>query len=167
MRNICHLLLLVLAFTSCSKTKWSHVTVNNKYTLQLPSYLEPANFTMDASLQFQNTEKEFYLMIFDEDKAQFKQYGLDYDLHTYFKVATNKYDSAGTAKPSLFLLNKDSACSADFKGNINGNDVLFKVVTVESKTSFYKLIIWMMYRDKESYAGDVDRIIQSFKELSH
>jgi hypothetical protein len=101
MRNIFFLLLVILTFSSCSKTKWSHVTVNNKYTLQLPSYLEPANFTKDASLQVQNTEKEFYLMVLDEDKAQFKQYGLDYDLNTYFKVAANKYDSAGTVKPTL------------------------------------------------------------------
>jgi len=165
MKKICGLFFLVFLLTSCSKVKWSNVTVNDKYALQLPSYLKPASFSKDASLQVQNSEKEFYLMLVDEDKAQFVQYGLDYDLHTYFKVAANKYDSSGTVHPTLFLLGKDSACQADFKGNINGNDVLFKVVTIETKSSFYKLIIWMMLRDKETHAPDVERIIHSFHEI--
>jgi len=165
MKTTAYLLLLILFFASCSETKWSDVTVNNKYALQLPSYLEPGNFTKDASLQYQNTGKEFYLMMIDEDKAQFVKYGLEYDLATYFKVAATKYDTAGLVAPTLLKLGSDSARTADFKGTINGNEVLFKILAIETKTSFYKLIIWMMYRDKDSYAPDVDRIIHSFHQL--
>jgi hypothetical protein len=165
MKPIIRLLLLAFILSSCAKTKWSDVTVNAKYNMQLPGYLEAADFNKDASLQIQNTEKEIYLMMIDEDKAQFAKYGLEYDLPTYFKVAASKYDTAGTTVPHAFLLGKDSVLAADFKGMVNGNEVLFKVITLESKTSFYKLIIWMMYRDKDAYAPDIDRIIHSFKEI--
>ncbi len=169
MKTTAYLLLLTLFFffASCSKTKWSDVTVNNKYAIQLPSYLEPGNFTKDASLQYQNSAKEFYLIMIDEDKAQFVKYGLEYDLATYFKVASAKYDTAGLVTPTLLKLGSDSARTADFKGDINGNEVLFKIVAIETKTNFYKLIIWMMARDKDSNAPDVDRIIHSFHELSN
>jgi hypothetical protein len=164
MKKLLSLILLILIFSSCSKVKWSDVTVNSKYAVKLPSYLEPGSFSKDASLQYQNAEKEFYMLMIDEDKSQFTQYGLDYDLGTYFNVTAHKYDSTGTAIPRKFKIGADSARSADYGGNINGNDVLFKVVTIETKTSFYKMIIWMLLRDKEAYAADVEKIISSFRE---
>ncbi|MFI5150388.1 MAG: hypothetical protein ACHQRM_11695 [Bacteroidia bacterium] len=149
---------------SCS-TKWADVQVNEKYALQLPSYLEPGNFSKDASLQYQNTDREFYIMMIDEDKTSFAQYGLDYDLNTYTKVAIAKYDSTGKIIPQRIRIGKDSARVADIPGSINGNDVFFKTVTIESPTRFYKINISMMGRDKEKYAPDVERILNSFREL--
>ena len=165
MKQTARLILLALVLSSCSKVKWSNVTVNDKYALQLPSYLEAGSFNKDASLQVQNPEKEIYLMMVDEEKAQFAKFGLEYDLSTYFKVSASKYDTTGNTVPRSFMIGKDSVLGADFKGMVNGNEVLFKVITLETKSSFYKLIIWMMYRDKDAYAADMDRILHSFKEI--
>jgi hypothetical protein len=164
MKRLLYLLPLAFIIASCSGTKWARVNVNDKYNLELPSYLEAGTFYQDASLQYKNEEKEFYMYVVDEDKAQFKTYGLDYDLETYFKVAARAFDSTGHVNPTRLLIEKDSAAVGDFKGNINGNEVYYRLVTIESKGTFYKMLIWMMGRDREKYAPDVERIVNSFRE---
>jgi hypothetical protein len=157
--------LLLTLFSSCTKVKWAQVNVNEKYALQLPDYLEPGTFYKQASLQFKNEEKEFYLVVLDESRAQIKEYGLEYDLDTYFKVSARVLDSTEKVSPIRMVLNADSARSAEFTGKISGNDVYYNLVAVETKDNFYKLLIWMLKRDKELYAPDVTRIIHSFREL--
>jgi hypothetical protein len=158
-------ILLSVVLLSCSSTKWSDIKVNNKYGLQLPSYLEPADFSKEASLQYQNADKEMYVMVIDEDKSAFAQYGLDYDLNTYFRVASAKYDSTGKITAQKIKIGADSARVADIKGSINGNDVLFKLITIETPKRFYKISISMMFRDKDKYVADIERILHSFHEL--
>jgi hypothetical protein len=158
-------LLISVVCISCSSTKWSDVRVNDKYALQLPGYLEPGNFSKDASLQVQDPEREIYLMVIDEDKTAFAQYGLDYDLNTYSKIAIAKYDTTGKIMAVRTKIGPDSARIADIPGSVNGNDVLFKTITIESPTRFYKMNISMMLRDKEKFAPDMERIIRSFHEV--
>jgi hypothetical protein len=145
--------------------KWATVTVNEKYSMQLPDYLDAGTFYPEASLQYKNEEREVYLVVLDENKSQFKEYGLDYDLTTYFKVAASKFDSSGKVSPNKIRIGQDSARTAEFKGVISGNEVYYKMVTIESKGTFYKMLIWMLMRDKEKYAADVDKILNSFHEV--
>jgi hypothetical protein len=165
MKSLFYFATLLVCLSSCSKVKWATVTVNDKYTMQLPDYLESGTFYPEASLQYKNEEREFYLVVLDESKSQFKEYGLDYDLSTYFKVAANKFDSTGKVNPNKIKIGQDSARTAEFKGLIAGNEVYYKMVTVESKGTFYKMLIWMLMRDKDKYAPDVDKILNSFREV--
>ncbi len=166
MRTLFYIAFLALTLSSCEKVKWATVTVNGKYTMQLPNYLESGTFYKDASLQYKNEEREFYMVVLDESKSSFKEYGLDYDLTTYFKVAASKFDSTGRIMPERIVIGPDSARTAEFKGNISDHDVYYKMVTIESKGNFYKMLVWMMMRDKEKYAADVSKIIGSFREVS-
>ena len=166
MKTLFYILLLMLTLSSCEKVKWATVTVNDKYSMQLPNYLESGTFYKEASLQYKNEEREVYLVVLDESKSAFKEYGLDYDLSTYFKVAASKFDSTGKISPDKIVIGPDSARSAEFKGNISDHDVYYKMVTIESKGNFYKMLVWMLMRDKERYAADVDKIIGSFREVS-
>ncbi|HEV7229721.1 MAG TPA: hypothetical protein VGO45_00250 [Bacteroidia bacterium] len=164
MRYIPAILSIALLFSACTNDKWAHVTVNNTYSLSLPPYLEPGTFYADASLQYKNEQKEFYIVMIDEKKTQFKEYGLDYDLSTYYHITAKKFDSTGISRPMKFMIGKDSAYSSEFKGQMNNNPVYYKLVSIESDSSFYKMLIWMMASDKERYAGDVNRIVHSFRE---
>jgi len=166
MKKIVCITILTLSLASCSRVKWATVTVNDKYTMQLPDYLESGTFYPEASLQYKNEEREVYLVVLDESKSQFKEYGLDYDLTTYFKVAANKFDSTGKINPNKIRIGQDSARTAEFTGTVGGNAVYYKMATIESKGNFYKMLIWMLMRDKEKYTADVDRILNSFREVS-
>jgi hypothetical protein len=115
-------------------------------------------------LRFNTRMKKRNLVMIDEKKKQFKEYGLDFDLSTYYHVTAKKFDSTGTSSPQKFMIGKDSAYSGEFKSIIGNNPVYYKVLSIESDSCFYKMFIWMMLADKEKYASDVDRIIRSFKE---
>jgi hypothetical protein len=161
-----HLFLVsAIFFASCSDQKWAHVTVNNTYSLQIPAYLEPGVFYPEASLQYKNEEREVYLVVIDESKAQFKEYGLDYDLHTYFNVTARKIDSLSRPKVQALIIHSDSALTTTLLGTVSNIPVSYQVLCLESRSRFYKLVIWMRSQDREKYSVDVDKIIHSFKEL--
>jgi hypothetical protein len=160
------LLVSAFLFVSCSDHNWTNAMVNNTYSLQIPAYLETGVFYPEASLQYKNEEREIYLVVIDESKAQFKEYGLDYDLRTYFNVTARKIDSVSQPKVETMIIHTDSALTATLTGTVNNTPVSYQILCLESKTRFYKLVIWMRAQDREKYSADVDKIIRSFKELS-
>jgi hypothetical protein len=106
------LLIVPLAFASCKReTVFTEVKVNNRYSLSIPDYLQACtDLHKDASMQYQNVEKDIYVMVIDEKKKTMQDYNLDYDIDTYFnniasqgfaenikdgKVVTNDPSTAG------------------------------------------------------------------------
>src|ERR1700746_3008317 len=68
-------------FSACKhETVFTEVKVNNSYSILIPDYIQPCtDLHKDASLQYQNTEKEIYAIVIDEKKITMQDYNLDYD----------------------------------------------------------------------------------------
>lgn len=87
------LLLVLTAFSNCKKeTIFNEVKVNGQYSVLIPEYLSPAvGMHEQASLQYQNEEKEIYVLVIDESKADMQAYDLNYDIETYYKNIVNSF----------------------------------------------------------------------------
>lgn len=172
MRPNLFFLLCVIALTSCThKTVFKEVTINNRYTISVPEYLQPCNdLHKDASLQYQNVEKDIYAIVIDEKKSTMADYNLDYDIDLYFNsIASQPFlDNIKNGKvspPGRQQINGNKALIADVTGQIAETNVFYKMCIIETRFTFYQILIWTRADNKEKFEPDMITMIESFKEL--
>ncbi|MGZ4054138.1 MAG: hypothetical protein ACXVPY_02245 [Bacteroidia bacterium] len=172
----CFILFLFIsfAFSACKReTVFTEVKVNNSYSILIPDYLQPcSDLHKDASLQYQNTEKEVYAIVIDEKKITMQDYNLDYDIDTYFKniVSQGFEDNIKDGKvsiPGREQINGNKALIADVSGKVEQKGVYYKMALVESPYEFYQILIWTKAENKDKIEPDMIKMIESFKELPH
>jgi len=168
--------LCFIALISCETEKIETVTVPGKYTVELPGFLSKATTLHDdASLQYQNTFKEFYVVIIDEPKLAFTSVaegaGYSPDLQGYFDILTDSFQKNST---DAKIENKKDIQINGLKGKSftseatleeNNIEVFYKVAYVEGKNEYYQIVTWTLKDSKEKYSQQMDQIISSFKEL--
>lgn len=177
MKKIISILVLSLLLGSCkSNNKTETVQADNQYTLDLPSFLSKTDqLNKNASLQYQNTNKEFYVVVIKESKAGFKE-AMDKDnmgdanLKNYSNFLT---EDLKAAIPVTVLspfeeknINGLNARTISLSAPVNNNDFYWKFAFIEGNSTFYQVITWTLKDQKEKYDGQMEAILQSFKEIS-
>ena len=80
MKKIISSLIVVLFLCSCDQfsNEPKVIPINNQYTLTVPSYMSKNESLHDeASLQYANLFKEFYVIVIDEPKTEFSSALID------------------------------------------------------------------------------------------
>jgi len=164
-RKLLPFLLILLAFSCTPETKYSTVTINEQYSLEVPDHMEPGELSEDASFEYQNLQRELYAVVIDEQKETLNGFGLEYDLDTYMKIAMREIDSSGTVKPVKQKIGGLNALHAGLKGQVNGHQAVYRLTVIETPKRFYQLLIWTMDSWYERNRGDIEKIESSFKEI--
>lgn len=173
MKKISFLLLLTLIFSCNKETTFSEVNINNRYTILMPSYMKPCNdIQKDASLQYQNLEKDIYAIVIDEKKVTMQDYDLNFNLDTYYNNITSQgfSESIKNGKfsiPGRQEINGHKALIADITGKLEDNHVYYKFAVIETPYEFYQILTWTRASQREKMEKDMITMIESFKELPH
>ena len=167
-------LLFFATLTSCSESKEVEtVAVQDKYTLQLPDYLSEANdLHPDASLQYQNALKEFYVVVIDEQKQGFYDAAAmtDYtaDFAGYHDILKNgmeaEIDDVKISATVDTQVNGLKAKTLSLTGGIEGIPVYYEIGYLEGKDRFYQIVTWTLESNKDKYKEPMQKIISSFRE---
>jgi len=170
------IVLCLFAFLlSCDSNKVETVTVKNKFSLELPSFLSKArDLHNDASLQYQNAFKEFYVVVIDEPKQEFYDVAnttTDFtpDLNGYYQILKNSLEES--ISDTQFTPTKDiqinglKAKTFSFTGEIDNLPIFYDIAYIEGKETFYQVVIWTLKGSKEKFNEPMDKIISSFKEI--
>lgn len=167
-------LLISLTMVSCThETVFKEVKVNNRYSIEIPDYLQPcADIHKDASLQYQNVDKDIYAIVINEKKITMQAYDLDYDIDLYFNsVASQPFQETikdgKVSPPGRQEINGNKALVAEITGKIEQNDVYYRMAVIESPYEYYQVLIWTRADNKEKFLPDMIHMIESFKELPH
>lgn len=167
-------LLISLTLVSCThETVFKEVKVNNRYSINIPDYLQPcADIHKDASLQYQNVDKDIYAIVINEKKITMQAYDLDYDLDLYFNsVASRPFletiKDGKVSPPGRQEINGNKAIIAEITGKIEANEVYYRMAVIESPYEYYQVLIWTRAANKDKYLADMTQMIESFKELPH
>jgi hypothetical protein len=168
------LLIIPFAFTACKReTVFTEVKVNNRYSLSIPDYLQACtDIHKDASMQYQNVDKDIYVMVIDEKKKTMQDFNLDYDIDTYFNnIAsqgfTENIKDGKVSIPGRQTISGNKALIAEVTGKIEENEVYYKLALIETPYEFYQILAWTRAKNKENLEGDMIKMIESFKELPH
>ncbi|MBN8702612.1 MAG: hypothetical protein J0M08_06080 [Bacteroidetes bacterium] len=167
------LLIIISALCACTTPiKYSDVKVNNQFSIHVPDFMQPTNeIHQKAALQYQNLEKEFYLLVINESKEQMKAYDLDYDLDSYYKNIvstpfTEQLKNGKVSMPGRMDIHGKKALISEITGNINNADIYYKLTVIESPEHFYQVVTWTKAENKEKMSLVMDSVIQSFKEIN-
>ncbi len=173
------ILLIVVLITGCASEEGEQtITIENRYKLTMPSFLSKTeDLNEDASLQYQNLFKEFYLLVIDEPKSDLQGILDDYDLNDSY---TNDLDGYSNLIIDGVLNNLIDPTKSDMvethinglparvttiTGTIEGIDILYTYGIYEGKELYYQVISWTEIEKQSKYQPKMDAIVQSFKEL--
>ncbi|MBA3706642.1 MAG: hypothetical protein H0W84_12305 [Bacteroidetes bacterium] len=174
LKRLLYFIILPFMLASCQhETSFTEVKVNDRYSIEVPEYLQPcADLHKDASLQYQNIEKDIYAIVINEKKITMQDYNLDYDIDLYFKsIASQPFLEAikdgKVSTPLSKQINGNKALVTEITGKLEQTDVYYKLAVIESPYEFYQVLIWTRAENKEKYENDMITMIESFKELTH
>lgn len=180
-KSLKHTLILVataLLLHSCgAKDSYETVTVENKFELTLPSFLSKTrDLNDDASLQYQNALREFYVIaihepiievqpVIDEDETgEYKN-----DINGYYKLILDNFKGA-IANPEISkvtdtIVNNMPAKTAFINGQIDGLDIVYAIGLYQGKEDYYQLFSWTLADRKDRHKDNMSKIIYSLKEV--
>jgi hypothetical protein len=180
MKRLNILILTILFITSCQSGDTERlVTIDNKYSISLPSFLVKASTTLnaDASLQYLHTWKEFYVIVIDESKSEMQKALTDNnltdkysnDIKGYSELLldgfeqsisiTNKSDMVDT------LINNLPARVLTINGRAEGIDAFYSLAFIEGKERYYQIMTWTLSSNEYEYRDKMNKIKYSLKEL--
>ncbi len=179
MKKITILLLTILSLTSCqSGDEQQTVTIENKYSVAIPSFLTKASgLNDDASLQYQHTWKEFYVIVIDESKTEMQK-ALDdnnlteiytNDIKGYSELLMNGFEEAISVSHKSEIIdttiNNMPARLLTVNGQAKGLDIFYSLAFIQGKERYYQIMAWTLSSKEYKYKDKMNRIMYSLKEL--
>jgi len=167
------LIALALFFSACSKIAtegYRDLEVSNLFTIEVPNYLqETTALNKDAECQFQNSRKDLCLLVRKNAWEELSRRQPDFILEDFYDVSIEQLksnlDGIHAPAPDSISLNGLSAFRGTLSGNFKGDKITFNISTIAGNHYLYQLLIWTSQEESEQYASDIERVIQSFREL--
>lgn len=167
--------LIVTLFTACDSEPKT-VKIKKQYSVVLPSFLtEGKGLHDDASLQYQNLLKEFYVIVIDEPSSTLDNmiteslpgYTPDVDGYSKLLISSTAEALHLSKEPALSpkKINGLDARVCGFSGEAEGQKIFWKAAYFKGKKHYYQLLCWTLADKQKDYEADMDNIIDSFKEL--
>lgn len=179
MKNIIAFCTIGVLLYSCSdKFGNKEIKIDNRYSLTIPGFLTETNELNDeASLQFMNAAREFYVLVIDENKEEFHEaiqenflgdlYGSDLD--GYANVLIDNFNNSADVQEQSEIkktkINGMTARLVTFKAKFDGIDVYCNMAYVEGKENYYQIFCWTLLSNEKKYKTEIDAIPLTFKEL--
>lgn len=153
------------------------VKVDGRYSLELPSDFKKADdINEEASLQYQNTIKNIFVIVIDEPKTALEKAltenslndSYTNDLEGYSRLITNGMDASISVKKMPDFkdtsINGFKARLLSFDGLSSGNRVYWKLAFVDGNNRYYQIMVWTSADNQKKYENEMASIINSFKE---
>jgi hypothetical protein len=180
MKKLNILFLTILILTACQSGDTEQiVTIGNRYSLSIPSFLVKASTSLneDASLQYLHTWKEFYVIVIDESKSEIEKALIDNNL-------TDKYSNDIKGYSDLLLTGFEQSVSISHKsaiidtivnnmpariltinGRAEGLDAIYSIAFIQGKERYYQVMAWTLSNKEYEYRDKMKKIMYSLKEL--
>jgi hypothetical protein len=171
---------LMEAIQSIAETNYNTIEVAGNYSMDIPDFMKSTTALNDeASLQYNNLFKEKYVIVIDEDKAEFidvfKELG-EYDesksvIENYSDLQISYFKEAGGVIRESKLISKDingmPSRQIAIDANVQGVDesISYWLGYVEGKESMYSIMAWTLESRKDDFEKEANTMIRSLKEL--
>ncbi|WP_291721852.1 hypothetical protein [Bernardetia sp.] len=155
------------------------VEINNDYSLALPDFLsETDSLNPNASLQYQNLNKELFVIVIEEDRQDFTRKIIENkaeevyppNLKGYTDIV---YHSIGetikiSAKTDIIDLEINGLAAKNFTIQGQTQDrisVYYSFTLVKGKEKYYQIAQWTAKNQKSLFEKQMTEIAASFKQL--
>ncbi len=179
MKNTIVLSVIVLIISSCGLGREKEeVIIEGKYKMKVPTNMsETFDLNDDASLQYQNLFNELYLIVIDEDLADFNAsleeneleelYSADLEGHCNLLIDAfaMEVDITNESEPVDLEINGLPAKQVELEAYMEGLDVYYCYTFIEGKNNFYQILSWTLLDEKDQHAKILKKIPLTFEEL--
>lgn len=179
MKKLTFLILTILFFISCQPNETEQtVTIENKYSISIPSFLSKASNLNDAaSFQYQHVWKEFYVIAIDENKEKLKEAIVENhltesysnNLQGYTNLLLDNFRRVITISSESqvidTLINNMPAKIVSISGKVEGIDAFYSLAFIEGKNRYYQIMSWTLLSRESEYREKMSKLIFSFKEI--
>lgn len=154
------------------------VIIKNQYSIEIPSFLsKTSSLNPDASLQYENTQKKFYILVIDEKITDFHKALSDYkltdkyksNLEGYSKITTEGFEENVIVKNKTtkeYSHNNLSIIHNNYSVNAQGANTQISFFFVKGKNTYYQIMIYYPTGLKKEYDVISKTIASSFKEVN-
>jgi hypothetical protein len=176
-------IIILIFLTSCIENTKAHKqnerkVVENKYSVFIPEYLsETTGLNQYTTFEYENIEKDFYVIIIDESKDGFskaveqKKYDVTPDINGYYEVVKYHFENETNLKDfkvfdEIFELNNAEKKITFTMTGIDMTDnypVYYRYSIIESKTRYYQIMSWTNQKNAKKVISDMNNIINSFR----
>ncbi len=178
MKNFVYLLISFTLISCASDNEDQVVTINDTYSLTIPSFLKQVdNLNEEASLQYQNGIKEFYVMVIDESKAELQQALEDNDLQDLYQNNLDSYSEllinsmvASLRDSKHTTVIKDTiggmpARITSIKGEIDDVKIFYSLAFCEGESRYYQVYTWTLLERASRHKSKMKEILYSLREV--
>lgn len=179
MRILSMVSFLCLFFASCSEDSINQqVRVDDLYMVSIPSFLYSVNdLNSDASLQYMNEAREYYVLVIHEDKAEFHESIYDTELIEMYAPNIDGYanlliDSFGynanvksKTKVTETQINDMPARLVNMQASFDGVDVFCSLAYLEGKENYYQVFAWTLQSNEKEFKSSLNDIAHSLREI--
>jgi hypothetical protein len=166
------LIIFCIATVSVSftgKPKWTEKKINNLYSIFVYNNMkETKDLNESASLQYQDTVKQMYLMVIEEDKKSLNEVQADYKLDPYFNFVLDNLKGLENFKstdPVSITINGMKARQCVITGSLDNLDLYYILTVVESNDHLFQVLTWTVTGSKTKLKVALDAMVKTFKVL--
>ena len=164
MRKSILIVSLLLLLQSCGETTYK-MERREQFIIDVPEYLqETEKINGFASLQFENQEKEIFLLVIEDEKAILQENQPNYSFDNYFSFVTERFTKSNIRKTEEKMINGMFTKQVEAAEMENNRELHYKMAVIEGKEHFYQVITWTSSKNKDSHNPDLQHMIDSFRE---
>jgi len=168
--NILFFALLISGVNLFGQTKLVEKQVGHIFYLSVPDYMtKTKNLNNDASLQYENTVKEAYVIVIEDSKEELKDLGMVYQdskefYDDFVKTYTKAVQEAATTDSKTFTINGNSFTQGEITYVSDSVKIYMLATVVETKTNFYKILCWTLKENKDKLKSDFIAIAKTLRD---
>lgn len=167
-------------FMSCqSEKKYETKTVSaSGFSIKIPVFLKKTDILHEeASLQYQNLIREYYIVVIEEPIDEFKamvdiepyfKENFSPDLDGYSKLIMKSIIDNIEVKEQIELtkteVNGLPCRNLEISGKVDGLDIYYNIAYLQGEYKYYQVVNWTLQGNKKDYASSMIQTINSFQE---
>lgn len=169
--KVIYIILFSLIVTSKSYSqKFSTEKGGNCFSLEIPNYLTKTYDLNDvASLQYNNTLKEAYVIVIEDSKDELKTLGMlfinsnDF-LENFIKDYQIESKNRTISEISEFESNGNGHSQVEMTWSAENSGIYMLITSVETNHHFYKILCWTLLEYKDNFKDDYLTISKSLRD---
>ncbi|WP_375559151.1 hypothetical protein ACE193_15600 [Bernardetia sp. OM2101] len=155
------------------------IEINNDYSLELPDFLSTTDsLNPNASLQYQNLDKELFVIVIEEDRKEFTRKIVENNaeevyppnLKGYTDIISHSIGETITisARTEIEDLEINDLPAKNFTIQGQTQDkvaVYYSFTVVKGKDNYYQIAQWTAKNQRALFEKQMTQIAKSFKQL--
>jgi len=151
-------------FFHTENIEYRKVVVPDKFSLSIPSYLSASNQAdSSALLQLFGSKENIFMLVYEIpiDSSNTLKFTFNNSAQEYI----SKMNSGSLLKYYPKKINNLNSYIGNIRGLVGKTNIYYRVAVIESRSTYYKIVLGITNEEQSSYDADFNIILESFTSI--